>query len=170
MIEFSSRTSQRCYAFGVDVIRKLHCGVHVRVSSIHASRKKSGPGCTGAARENEALRLALVLLLDHSLAATAVFDDDLLLHATLVMMTPAIMMAAVAMLDDDRLADVAVAHSIVITMMTVAFADLHLHVLRGRRSRKRWHRKRQSGNSSSRESKFSHVLLLEAGFPPADTQ
>ncbi len=104
--------------------------------------------------------------------AFALLDDDGLvaLMTPAFVMAPPLMPAVVAMNDD--LLHVAMAHAVMVTMMAIAMtvADPHLHVLRGRRSRERRHRKRQSGNSGSRESKFPHVLLLEAGFPPADTQ
>jgi hypothetical protein len=104
------------------------------------------------------------------LAFAALLDDDslaavMVVMATPALMTPALVPAVVTVLDDDCLADVAVAHTVMIAMMS-AFADFHLHVLRGRRSRERGYRKGQRRNGGSRESKFPHVLLLEAGACP----
>src|SRR5690349_15133114 len=108
------------------------------------------------------MRLAFALL-DDGLAAPAftMADDDLLLHVTVVV-APAVVMAAVAVLDDDLFADVTMTPAVM--MAAVAGLDLHLHVLRERGSGERGRRKGQRRNGGSRKSKFPHVLLLrEAG-------
>src|ERR1041385_8838200 len=137
---FHERPRRMDCALARDVIAKRLDAIHVRVSPSRAEHTKKRPRFPGAALESEALLLALVLLLDHGLAATTVLDDDLLLDAPLMMIAPAVVVAAIAMLDDDFLADVAVTHAV--TMMT-ALTDLHLHVLRERRSRERRNRNRQ---------------------------
>src|ERR1043165_1838538 len=109
------------------------------------------------------MRLAFALL-DHRLASTtmAVTDDDFLLHGAVVMrMAPAEVPAAVAVLDNDLLADVAVTHAV----MIATGLDLHLHVLRERGGGERGRRKRQRRNGGSRKRKFSHVLLLQGAGP-----
>ena len=82
------------------------------------------------------------------------------------------MMATIAVLDDDLLADITVTPAFMpaAVAMTLTGLDLHLHVLRERRGRESRSRKRQRGNGGSRECKFPHLLLLqEAGSVPADT-
>src|ERR1051326_5900701 len=118
MSGFSSEASSRGLRVGPRCYPKtIRRGSRARESARRAAQKKR-PRFPGAALESEALRLALELLLDHGLAAAAVLDDHLFGGAVVTRMAPTLMPAAIAVLDDDRLAHIAVTHAVMITMMT----------------------------------------------------